>query len=105
MPSSAQHREKYEANRHHLNTGNNGAPLSTLDGCWAATVAFYAALHLLDRLAARKFAGTPPEMRDELLRYFSDPDAAYATKRNPKAWAKVQEQLEQLKSAVPAPEW
>jgi hypothetical protein len=58
---------------------------------------------LLDRLAARKFAGTPPEMRDELLRYFSDPDAAYATKRNPKAWAKVQEQLEQLKSAVPAP--
>ena len=53
MPSSAQHRDKYAANRHHLNTGNNGAPLSTLDGCWAATVAFYAALHLVDRLAAR----------------------------------------------------
>jgi hypothetical protein len=36
-----------------LNTGNNGAPLSTLDECWAAIVAFYAALHLVDRLAAR----------------------------------------------------
>ncbi len=53
MPSSAEHRAKYEANRHHLDTGNNGTPLSTLDGCWAATVAFYAALHLVDRLAAR----------------------------------------------------
>jgi hypothetical protein len=58
---------------------------------------------LLDRLAAQKFAGTPPEMREELLRFFSDPDAAYATKSNPKAWAKVQAQLEQLKAAVPAP--
>lgn len=53
MPSSQEHRAKYEANRHHLDTGNNGGPLSTLDGCWAATVAFYAALHLVDRLAAR----------------------------------------------------
>jgi hypothetical protein len=53
MPSSAEHRAKYEANRHHLDTGNNGTPLSALDGCWAAIVAFYAALHLVDRLAAR----------------------------------------------------
>ena len=53
MPSSAEHRAKYQANRHHLDTGNNGQPLSTLDGCWAATVAFYSALHLIDRLAAR----------------------------------------------------
>jgi hypothetical protein len=53
MPSSQEHRAKYEANRNHLDTGNNGTSLSTLDGCWAATVAFYAALHLVDRLAAR----------------------------------------------------
>jgi hypothetical protein len=53
MPSSAEHRAKYEANRQFLDTGNNGAPLSTRDGCWAAIVAFYAALHLVDRLAAR----------------------------------------------------
>jgi hypothetical protein len=58
---------------------------------------------LLDKLAAQKFVGTPPEMREELLRFFSDPDAAYATKSNPKAWAKVQVQLEQLKAAEPAP--
>src|SRR5271166_4462643 len=53
MPSSAEHRLKYQANRQLLDTGNNGTPLSTLDGCWAAIVAFYAALHLVDRLAAR----------------------------------------------------
>jgi hypothetical protein len=53
MPSSAEHHDKYQANRNLLNTGNNGTPLSTLDGCWAAIVAFYAALHLVDRLAAR----------------------------------------------------
>lgn len=53
MPSSAEHRDKHAANRRLLDTGNNGAPLSTLDGCWAAIVAFYAALHLVDRLAAR----------------------------------------------------
>ena len=53
MPSSAEHRAKYEANRQLLDSGNNGGPLSTLNPCWAAIVAFYAALHLVDRLAAR----------------------------------------------------
>jgi hypothetical protein len=57
MPSSAEHRAKYEANRQFLDTGNNGSPLSTLNEPWAAIVAFYAALHLADRLAA---AATPP---------------------------------------------
>jgi hypothetical protein len=52
MPNSVEHRAKYTANRNHLNTGNGGSPLSTVDGCWAAIVAFYAALHLVDRLAA-----------------------------------------------------
>lgn len=52
MPNSAAHHAKYVANRPLLDTANNGAPLSTLDGCWAATVAFYASLHLVDRLAA-----------------------------------------------------
>ena len=53
MPSSIEHRAKYEANRQLLDSGNNGGTLSTLNPCWAATVAFYAALHLVDRLAAR----------------------------------------------------
>jgi hypothetical protein len=58
---------------------------------------------LLDRLAALNFVGTPPELREDLLRFYADPDAPYATKRNAKAWAKVQVQLEQLKLAEFAP--
>ncbi len=57
---------------------------------------------LLDRLASQKFAGIPPELRDELLQFYSDPDAPYSTKRDSKAWANVQSQLAQLKSTTPA---
>ena len=52
---------------------------------------------LLGMLAEQKFAGASPGVREELLHFFSEPDAPYATKRNVKAWAKVQEELEQLK--------
>lgn len=58
---------------------------------------------LLDRLAGLKFVGTPPELREDLLHFYADPGAPYATKRNGKAWSKVQVQLEQLKSAELAP--
>lgn len=54
---------------------------------------------LLDRLAAQKFAGVSPELRDELVQFYSDTDAPYATKRDPKAWAAVQSQLAELKAA------
>jgi hypothetical protein len=72
MPSSAEHQAKYTANRQLLNTGNNGAPLSTLDGCWAAIVAFYAALHLVDQLAALiNLHPTPPGAHGTRLRFVS----------------------------------
>src|SRR6266446_2319499 len=54
---------------------------------------------LLDKLAETKFAGATSEVKAELLRFFAEPDAPYATKRNAKAWTKVQTQLQQLKSA------
>jgi zinc dependent phospholipase C len=57
---------------------------------------------LLDRLAGNNFLGASSEVKEELMRFFGDPTAAYATKRNAKAWAKVQIQLQQLKSASAA---
>jgi hypothetical protein len=57
---------------------------------------------LLDKLANQKFAGISPELRDELLRFYSEPDAPYSTKRDAKAWAAVQSELAQLKSATPS---
>ena len=56
---------------------------------------------LLDALAKQNFSGASPEVRAELLDFYGHPDAPYATKRESKAWAKVQAQLEQLKKAAP----
>jgi hypothetical protein len=56
---------------------------------------------LLDELAKQKFNGATPELRAELLEYFGHADAPYAMKRKPKDWAKVQAELEELKSAPP----
>jgi hypothetical protein len=56
---------------------------------------------LLDALAKQNFTGVSPELRAEFLEFYGHPDAPYATKRNQKAWAKVQAQLEQLKKATP----
>ena len=56
---------------------------------------------LLDALAKQNFNGASPELRAEMLEFFGHPDAPYATKRNRKAWEKVQAQLEQWKKAAP----
>jgi hypothetical protein len=82
MPSSAEHRAKHQANRQLLDTGNNGSPLSTLDGCWAAIVAFYAALHCVDRLGAiatPQVHPTPPSAHGKRLRFlYANHRAIYA---------------------------
>jgi hypothetical protein len=57
---------------------------------------------LLDKLSDEKFAKALPEVRANILAFYSDPNAPYATKRDPKAWAKVQTELDQLKAAPPA---
>jgi Zinc dependent phospholipase C len=55
---------------------------------------------LLDALAKQDFRGASPEVQAELLEFFSHANAPYATKRNPKDWAKVQAELGQLKNVV-----
>jgi hypothetical protein len=58
---------------------------------------------LLDKLAEKNFVGASPGVKAELMQFFADPGADYATKRHAKAWAKVQIQLQQLKSVPAAP--
>jgi hypothetical protein len=58
---------------------------------------------LLDKLASQNFANVPPDLRAELLTFFADPNAPYATKRKPKEWSKVVAELQQLKSTTPQP--
>jgi len=56
---------------------------------------------LLADLAKQNFTTAPPDVRAELLDFYSQPDAPYATKAKPKEWAQVQVQLQQLKNAPP----
>jgi hypothetical protein len=58
---------------------------------------------LLDALAKQNFTGVPPDMRAELLEFYADPNAPYATKRKSKEWAKVETELQQLKTFTPPP--
>jgi hypothetical protein len=54
---------------------------------------------LIEKLAKQNFAGITPDLRAELLQYYSDPNAPNATKRKPTDWAKLQVALQQLKNA------
>ena len=54
---------------------------------------------LLDKLAKQNFSGVSPELRAELLAYFSQPDEPNAVRRHRKQWARVQAQVAQLRSA------
>jgi Zinc dependent phospholipase C len=86
----------------HLELINNNFDTGVMTGPGEYRMNDEAHAKLLGKLAEQNFAGASPEIRGELLHFFSEPDAPYATKRNAKAWAKVQMQLEQLKAAPPA---
>jgi hypothetical protein len=58
---------------------------------------------LLDELAETNFANVTSETKAELLHFYADPDAPYATRRKAKAWAKVRAELLQLQAAPVAP--
>jgi len=59
---------------------------------------------LLQRLAANNFADMSPDLRAELLDFYSDPNAPYATKRKPERWNQVEADLQKLKNFAPEPE-
>lgn len=58
--------------------------------------------HLVDQLAARNFEGVGPDLRSNILAFYSDPGAPLATKKKPEDWQKTQDQLEKLR-ALPEP--
>jgi Zinc dependent phospholipase C len=54
---------------------------------------------LLTQLSERKFDLTSPELRADILQFYSDPAAAIETKKDPLHWQRVLVSLDQLKSA------
>jgi Zinc dependent phospholipase C len=57
--------------------------------------------HLLDDLAKRNFAQVSPELRQNILSFYADPNAPVTTKKNAKAWKVAQEELDRLKMFNP----
>jgi hypothetical protein len=57
--------------------------------------------HLLDQLAKHNFEQVTPELRENILAFYGDPNAPLATKRNIAAWEKTQDEIQRLKAFVP----
>jgi hypothetical protein len=55
--------------------------------------------HLLDDLAKHNFDQASPQLRQNILSFYADPNAPIATKKNPKAWRSAQEELDKLRTA------
>ncbi len=58
---------------------------------------------LLARLSGRKFDLTSPELRANILEFYSDLSVPIDTKRDPDDWKSVLSALDQLKAVAPAP--
>ena len=58
---------------------------------------------LLSQLAERKFDRTSPELRANILAFYSDLSAPIATKKDQDDWKSVLSELDQLKSMTPIP--
>jgi len=81
----------------HLTNMDFDTGKATHEGEYVLTDKAYA--HLLDQLAQHNFEQVTPDLRDNILAFYSDPNAPNATKRNAVAWQKTQDQLERLKIA------
>jgi hypothetical protein len=58
---------------------------------------------LLAQLSERKFEGTPPALRDNILQFYSDFSVPIETKKDQPRWQGVLTELDQLKSVAPVP--
>ena len=58
---------------------------------------------LLAQLSERKFDGTSPELRDNILQFYSDLSVPIETKKDQPRWQAVLTELDQLKSVAPVP--
>jgi hypothetical protein len=78
---------------------DSGAPTKAAE--YSLTDDAYA--KLLSQLADRKFDRTSPELRDNILQFYSDLTLPIETKKEQDDWQKVLTELDQLKLATPVP--
>ena len=88
--------EKLQLTNTDFDTGRD-----TRAGEYALTDAAYA--HLLHQLAEHNFDRITPDLRSNILGFYSDPDAPVTTKKNPVDWKKTQEEVEKLRALPDSP--
>jgi len=86
-----------QASRSNLDLPNRDCDTGreTRPGEYGLTDKTYA--ELIDKLANQTTDPLDPALRDNLLHFYSDPNVPVATRKNAKAWQKLQEELEKLK--------
>jgi hypothetical protein len=94
--------ENYTALLRETNTGKFDLPNRDCDtgretraGEYVLTDKTYA--RLIDELAKKNFDPPSPALHQNLLQFYSDPNAPVATRKDAKAWRKLQDELDQLK--------
>src|ERR1700761_6546096 len=73
---------------------DTGAPVQP--GTYRLTDDTYA--KLLSRLTADPHHTIPPGLKSDIIAYYADADAPIHTKRNPTEWARVQSELQTLRT-------
>jgi hypothetical protein len=100
--------DQYKIFLHAVRTDSLQLPDNDLDTGQPAKAAEYSLADstyatLLDQLLKKKFDGTPPELRSNILAFYSDLSAPVVTKKDHARWDAVVSSINQLKSFQPEP--
>src|SRR5208337_4936811 len=100
--------DQYRAFLEEVRTDTLVLPNSDLDSGQATKAAEYSLTDdtyakLLGQLSNRKFVGTTPDLRSNILDFYSDTSASINTKKDQNDWKNVLTELDQLKSMNPMP--
>ena len=100
--------DQYRAFLHAVGADSVLLPNCDLDSGQATKAAEYSLADdtyakLLGQLSSRKFDGMTPELRANILQFYSDLSAPVETKKDQVRWQGVRTALDELKSATPAP--
>jgi hypothetical protein len=100
--------DQYRASLQQLRTATLVVPNCDLDSGKLASAAEYSLTDdtyakLLSQLSERKFASTTPELRANILNFYSDLSAPIETKRDQARWQSTLTSLDQLRQFTPPP--
>ncbi|MGA3135304.1 MAG: zinc dependent phospholipase C family protein [Terracidiphilus sp.] len=100
--------DRYRASLEQVRAGTLALPNCDLDSGNRTKAAEYSLTDetyasLLAKLSARNFDLTLPQLRDNILEFYSDPSAPIETQKDPARWQNVLTDLSQLKSVALSP--